>query len=154
MELTMIREMYESHNFSIEESFDNWEDAVRASVKPFINNGIVKPEYADRVVEMVHEYGPYICIAPHIAIPHAMAPELVLSEEAHICFMKVNNPVIFGEGDIERSELFFALCAPSGQAHMQELMVLAEALEDEELIDALLNAKTDADFRELLSITD
>ena len=154
MDLAMIREMYEEGNFSIEESFDNWEEAVSASVRPFIKNGIVMPEYAERVVDMVHEYGPYICIAPHIAIPHAMAPELVLSEEAHICFMKVNTPVVFGEGETEHSELFFALAAPSGQAHLEGLQYLVELLEQDGVTEALLAAKTDEDFRQLLSITE
>lgn len=149
MNLSLIKEMYEQKNFSIEEKFENWEDAVRASVKPFIDNGITKPEYADRVVEMVKEYGPYICICPHVAIPHAMAPELVLSKESHICFMKVNNPVSFSDNEVEKAELFFALAAPSGQAHLEELQTLCTILEEEGVIEALLNAKTEDDFRKI-----
>lgn len=152
MDLSIIKKMYEEGNFMVVDSFDNWEDAVKASVQPFIKNKIVLPEYAERVCNMVKEFGPYICICPHIAIPHAMAPELVLSKESHICFMKVNNTVSFSDNANEKAELFFALAAPSGEQHLESLQTLASLLEEEEVVNALLEAKTDSDFRKIFNI--
>ena len=151
-DFSMIKEMYQKGYFSIHESFDNWKDAVKASVQPFIDKNLVKKEYADRVVEMVEEYGPYICICPHVAIPHAMAPELVMSETSEICFMKVNKPVEFVGESTDYCELFFALCAPSGQKHMEELVKLVDILEQDGVIEALLEAKTEEDFKKLFDI--
>lgn len=146
---SLLKKMYEDKNFIIVDSFDSWEDAVRTSVKPLIDNGIVLPEYSEKVVEMVKEYGPYICICPHVAIPHAMEPSLVLSDKSHICFMKVNHTVSFSNNESEKAELFFSLAAPSGEKHLSELQNVVEFLEEENVIENLLNAKTEEDFKKL-----
>lgn len=150
MDFSILKKIIDHNNFAICESFDNWESAIRASVRPFINNGLVKEAYADRVVGMVHEYGPYICICPHVAIPHAMAPELILTKEPVISFMKVNQPVAFSDKPYEQAELFFALATPSNEQHLEELQVLVNLLEQEGVIEKLLEAKTRADFETLL----
>ena len=136
----------------IADKFDTWEDAVRSSVQPLIDTGDVKPEYADRVVEMVKTYGPYICICPHVAIPHAMAPELVCAKTPQIAFMKVNHAVAFSDRETEKSELFFALSAPSSEHHLTELQTVVELLEEEEVIESLLAAKTEEDFKKLFNM--
>lgn len=152
MDFTILKNIFEQGNFEIYDSFHSWEDAVRASINPFIKNGLVKKEYGDSVVEMVNEYGPYICICPHVAIPHAMAPELVLTKEPIIGFMKVNHPVSFSDKPYEQAELFFALATPSSDKHLEELQVLVSLLEQEGVIEELLKAKTKEDFETLLEI--
>ena len=150
MDFSILKDIIKRGNFTVCESFENWETAVKASVQPFINNGLVKEAYADRVVEMVHEYRPYICICPHVAIPHAMAPELVLTKDPVISFMKVNQPVAFSDKPHEQAELFFALATPSSEQHLEELQVLVSLLEQEGVIEKLLLAKTKKDFEVLI----
>jgi len=152
MGMELLKELYLKKHFLLKEHFDCWEEAVKASVQPLIDTGAVKVEYADRVVEMVKKYGPYICICPHVAIPHAMAPELVCSETPVLCFMKVNDPVKFSDRETECSELFFSLASPSGQAHLEELQILVELLDQEEIVNSLLAAKTEEDFKRLFDL--
>lgn len=152
MDMKLLRELYLKKRFLICESFDNWEDAVRMSVRPLVETEAVKAEYADRVVEMVKTYGPYICICPHVAIPHAAAPELSIAPEPAMSFMKVNTPVRFSDDEEEKAELFFAMSAPSGSEHLDDIQLLVEFLEQDGVIDAILQAKTEEDFKRLLDI--
>ncbi len=148
MNLDYLRELYEKGYFSIHEGFDNWEDALRASIEPLVKDGSIDAKYGDSIVNMVHEYGYYICIAPEICMPHAMDFESVHKTE--ICFMKVNKPVVFDDEENHQSRLFFALCADSGDAHLKNMQKLMELLDQEGLTEALVACETEEDFRKLL----
>ena len=86
MDTTFLKELYEKGYFSIHDKFDDWHDAVRASIEPLIRDGAVRDTYAQSIFNAVKEYGPYICIAPDICLPHAINSGDV--EKTAICFMK------------------------------------------------------------------
>ena len=50
---------------------DRWEDAVRAAGRMLLDCGAVEERYIEAMVETAKDLGPYIVIAPGIAIPHA-----------------------------------------------------------------------------------
>lgn len=49
----------------------NWEEAVRLGGKLLEEDGAVEHSYIDAMVDTVKNMGPYIVIAPGIAMPHA-----------------------------------------------------------------------------------
>lgn len=145
----MLKELFDKGYCSIYDGFSNWEDAVRASVKPLIDAGAVKPAYADSIVESVHKFGPYIVIAPDIAIPHAEDKSNV--NETTICFMKSNTPVVFDPNNHEKdARLFFALASEDEEKHLKNLQDLMECLCDEELMAKIGEAGTLEEIRGLL----
>lgn len=145
----MLKELIDKGYYSIHDGFDNWEDAVRASVQPLIDAGAVKPAYADSIVNSVKKFGPYIVIAPDIAIPHAEDKPNV--NETTICFMKSNTLVVFDPEDHEKdARLFFVLASNDEEKHLKNLEGLMEYLSDEEFIAKLGEAKTLEEIRALL----
>lgn len=148
MNTRFLRELYEKGYFSIYEKFDDWHDAIRACIKPLVNSGAVKETYAQSIFDSVEEYGPYICIAPDICLPHAMNSGNV--NENAICFMKCNTPVVFDEEENHQSRVFFALAANSSEEHLDNMKQLMEMLEQEELVEALINAKTEEEYRRII----
>ena len=52
----------------------SWEEAIKACTT-FIRAKIIEPEYSGYIISNVHEFGPYIVIAPEICIPHASKKE-------------------------------------------------------------------------------
>lgn len=137
----MLREILERGQWSYYEGFDNWEDAVRAAVKPLIDNGAVKPGYADSIVAGVHKFGPYIVITKDICIPHAADAENV--NETTMSFMKTKRPVYFdGEENPDlSSRLFFVLAASDETKHLENLRRLMGYLCDEEFVAKLADAE-------------
>ena len=49
----------------------NWQAAIRKSAEPLVNQGFVTANYPERVIEIAQKDGPYIVIAPKIALSHA-----------------------------------------------------------------------------------
>ena len=54
-----------------EKSAKDWEDAIRIATKDLLAGGYIKESYVDGIIDCVKEFGPYIVIAPDIALPHA-----------------------------------------------------------------------------------
>ncbi len=149
MELEYLKRLYRDGLFDLYESFGTWQEAVKASVSPFLRAGMVEPGYADSILDNVAENGPYIFRAPHICMPHSKAVELV--HAPGVCFVKVNQPVYYDRNDPDTgAELFFAIAAQELNAHLDAVMSLADVFDDEETIQALLDAKTPQDFETLL----
>jgi ascorbate PTS system EIIA or EIIAB component len=150
MKLEYIKSLYQKGLFEIFDGFDTWQEAIIASTHPLIKAGIVEKEYGDSIIESIGEFGPYIFIAPHICMPHSQRTDLV--HEAAVSFVKINKTVYYDkENDPDLSaELFFVIAVKELNSHMNVIMELAQALDDEETINALVEAKNYDDFKKLL----
>ena len=80
------------------------------------------------MIDAVNEFGPYIVIAPHLAIPHAAARENVLKNDMVIAVFK--EPINFGTEN-DPVHLMIGLCALEPGSHLEQLTMLADILEDE-----------------------
>ncbi len=145
----MLKKFVENERICFHQRFESWEDAIKASCQPLINEGAIEDCYVDAVIECVKKYGPYIVIAPNIAMPHSTEGAVGVHKTA-ISFMKVEEPVHFDLNDPEKdARLFFVLAAENHEEHLENMMSLSEMLMNDELVEDLLNAKNKED---LLSI--
>lgn len=67
----MLREIIENGRFSFQKGSLSWEEAIKKACQPLLEQKIIEPEYPGYIISNVHEFGPYIVIAPEICIPHA-----------------------------------------------------------------------------------
>ncbi|MCR6514289.1 MAG: PTS sugar transporter subunit IIA [Clostridium sp.] len=144
----MLKELIEKGRYSFHEGFDSWEDAVKAACAPLEKEKAIEKEYSDLIIESIKKYGPYIVIAPDIAIPHAQEGKGV--NETSICFMKSEKPVNFGEDADYEARLFFVLASVDNNIHLQNLSNMVELISDEEIVEKLLKAKSVEDLKELI----
>ncbi|AGF58105.1 PTS system ascorbate-specific IIA component [Clostridium saccharoperbutylacetonicum] len=141
----MLKELIEKGRISFHDGFDNWEDAIKASCKPLINDGAIEEAYADAIIENVKKYGPYIVIAPNICIPHAQEGVVGVNETA-MCFMRTKNPVHFSDDPEQDARLFFVLASTDNEVHLQNLSNMVGLIEDEAVVDKLLEAECKEDL--------
>lgn len=145
----MIKEILEKGYYRFEEKFENWEDAVRASYLPLLDDGTVEEVYVDAVIECVNKYGPYIVLVPGIAMPHSTEGAKGCNGTA-ISFMKVEEDVDFDPEDPDKkARLFFSLASLDHEQHLANIQALMETLMNEEIIEALLQAKTKGDLEKI-----
>ncbi|MEG0238329.1 MAG: PTS sugar transporter subunit IIA [Clostridium sp.] len=144
----MLKELIEKKRYSFHEGFDNWEDAVRAACAPLEEQNAIEKEYPDLIIESIKKYGPYIVIAPKIAIPHAQEGHGV--NETSMCFMKTNTPVKFSDDEAEDAQLFFVLASTDNDIHLQNLANMVELISDEEVVEKLLKAQNIDDLKDIL----
>lgn len=128
----MFKEKLTKNSILVKDSVSDWKEAVYDSVGLLEKNGLVPEDYKEKIVETVEELGPYIFIAPDIALPHVQYFD---KTEVGVSLLKLNNKVEF---DNERNAvLFFAFSAKDGDSHIQLIQELATFLFDEENVSAL-----------------
>lgn len=117
-----------------------WQEAIRAAGKLLLDSGAVTGDYIEAMVKVAEELGPYIAIAPGIALPHA-ASEAGAKRTA-LSLVKLAVPVNFGNPDNDPVQLVFGLSAVDKQAHIVALQTLAELFLSKELMDQLFGAES------------
>lgn len=122
------------------DEMSTWEEAVQASAEPLLKGGQIKQSYIDGMIESVKEHGPYIVIAPNIAIPHAR-PETG-SVEIGYSIMVLKKPVSFTEDGQNDAALFIALSCVDSDRHIEMLQSIVMVISEQEQQDAILAAST------------
>jgi mannitol/fructose-specific phosphotransferase system IIA component (Ntr-type) len=122
----------------------DWQEAVRAAGDLLVRAGKVEPRYVDGMIRMVQEIGPYIVIAPGVALPHARPEDGV--KEACMSLVTLNPPVPFGNEYNDPVELVVAFGSPDSKGHMEALAELARLLENETALNSLKKATSAQDI--------
>ncbi|WP_411167748.1 PTS sugar transporter subunit IIA [Clostridium sp. MB05] len=144
----MIRELLTEDLVKVNIKASNWEDAVREAGELLYINNKVEKSYIDAMVKTVESMGPYIVMAPGIAMPHAR-PEAGV-KDIGIAIISLEKPVNFGSEDFDPVKLVIALCASESKVHIELLKDLTNILDDEDLINKVDNCKTNIDLRNLI----
>ena len=113
----------------------DWEDAIRAVGSLLVADDAVEPRFVDAMIRVAHEFGPYIVVAPGIALPHARPEDGV--KRASIGMISLAQPVEFGNEENDPVTLVIALAAVDNKQHVQGLAELAAVLGDAENVERL-----------------
>lgn len=143
----MFKELVEKQRIVFAERVGRWEEAIRTAAGPLLREKAIEESYVDAMINCIKEFGPYVVIAPDIAIPHARS-EYGVNQTA-ISFMKLEEPVYFGDGPEYAARLIFVLASAGNNSHLELLSQMAEALSDSAIVQKLLAAKTVEDIRQI-----
>lgn len=117
----------------------DWQEAIKLSAQALVDQKKILPSYVNAIIENVKESGPYIAIAPHVAIPHARQDKGVLDNAIGLAVLK--EPVVFGNPTNDPIKYLFCLSAVDNHKHLQSLTSLAFLLEDKDFYRVLDQAK-------------
>lgn len=144
----MLKDIINRGLYSFQTSFTSWEEAIVTAVQVLVDKGIAEKEYAQYIIDNVHEFGPYIVIAPEICIPHAQERRGV--NDTAVAFMNVVEPVDFGPDAEYKPRLFFVLASTNNEKHLENLSELVSLIEDETIIEDFINARSKEDLEAIL----
>lgn len=120
----------------------DWRAAVRAAGDALVASGATRPDFTTSMVEMVERHGPYIVIAPGLALAHARPSAAVLREGVSV--VRLASPVRFGHPNNDPVRVVIGLALPSADRHVAVVAALANAFNDSDAA-GLLAAAGDAD---------
>jgi ascorbate PTS system EIIA or EIIAB component len=123
------------------------EHAIEMAGELLVASGRSTPEYTDSMIEAVEANGPYIVIAPWIALAHGRPSEAVL--EIGLSLVTLAEPVAFGNEANDPVRLVIGLCATDHDSHIDIMAELATFLGEADSVNSLLNA-VDSDQIRLL----
>jgi len=141
-----LEAMLPAENVRANVSVNSWQQAGDAVGQLLVDSGKIEQCYVDHMKQNVEEIGPYIVVAPGVALFHARPEDGVL--EPCLALITLVEPVEFGHPENDPVDIVIAFGAQNKESHIPALMKLAEQLGNQKVIDRVRNAKTDAALHE------
>lgn len=126
-----------------------WQEAITLAGDALVRSGITTESYTSEMIDTVATLGPYIVIAPGIALAHSRPSPAVL--KTGISWVQLVSPVAFGNPTNDPVSLIIGLAATDHDGHLAIMSALARVLMDEEKMERLGAATTVEDVKVLLS---
>ncbi|MGX5680816.1 PTS sugar transporter subunit IIA [Schumannella luteola] len=127
---------------------DDWRSAVTLAADALAASGAAKPEYAREMIRMIEEHGPYVVIAPGLALAHARPGPTVLQDGLSIVTLR--EPVRFGHPHNDPVSVVLGLAIATPDAHLAAVAAVANVFNDSSAIADLAAATTTAEVQRIM----
>jgi ascorbate PTS system EIIA or EIIAB component len=122
----MDNHYFTKDNVQFQVDAQDWQDAIRLGVSILETNGYVNQLYAEEVIKNVLEYGPYIVIAPGIAIPHTRPENGALAVGMSLITLK--QPIHFQEEE-PPVKVMISFSATDSHEHLEIIKTIVKIAE-------------------------
>lgn len=144
----MPKEILTEDMIQIIPSVHTWEDAIKKAAAPLVRHEFINQQYVQSMIDNVKELGPYIVIAPDIAIAHARPEQNV--NKVGLSLLKLDHGVPFST-DGHYASLVFVLAAVDNDQHLELLSELAAILKDSEKVNQMKRASSVKQLKQLIN---
>ena len=147
--VSLLQDLLSEDNVSFRYPAETWEDVIRHGGQLMVDAGFINPTYTEAMIDVVRDMGPYIVLAPGLAMPHAR-PEMG-AKQVGAALVTLEKPIDFGSPENDPVSVAVFLCAPNKDEHIQLLTDIATLFEDEEFLDAAVNFESIEDVQSFLA---
>ena len=147
--VSLLQDLLSEDNVSFHYPAETWEDVIRHGGQLMVDAGFTELTYTEAMIDVVRDMGPYIVLAPGLAMPHAR-PEMG-AKQVGTALVTLEKPIDFGSPENDPVSVAVFLCAPNKEEHIQLLTDIATLFEDEEFLDAVVNFESIEDVQAFLS---
>jgi len=127
----------------------DWKLAIELAGVGLVASGRCTSEYTQAMIQAFEELGPYMVIAPGIALAHARPSAEVLS--TGLSLVTLSESVHFGNTTNDPVSLVIGLAATDHDGHIDLMASLSELLMDVMKVNMLLQATNLEEVRTLFS---
>lgn len=147
----MALDILTKDKIKVQDQVPDWSQAITEAAQPLLEQDYIETGYIDAMIDSVKEFGPYIVIAPEIAIAHARPEDNV--NKVGLSLLKLNESINFAE-DSHYASLIFVLSATDNSSHLNVLQSLAGLLGNKEVVNQLLESKNSDEIIEIIKEND
>ena len=123
-------------------------EAISIAGELLVRSNRVEIEYVSSMIQAVEEFGPYIVIAPGIALAHGKPSSFVI--ETGLSLLILQEPIEFKHSQNDPVQLIFGLSAIDHSSHISLMAELADFLSNETKVNLLLNSANPQSVRAIL----
>jgi PTS system ascorbate-specific IIA component len=146
--MSMLADAFGEGSILIKESVDNRSAAIEIAGDLLVRSGRARASYVASMLEAVERFGPYIVIAPGIALAHGKPSEDVI--ETGLSLLVLKQAIEFQHSQNDPVQLVFGLAATDHESHIETMAELAEVLSDQQWVNSLLTSSDSEQIRLLL----
>ncbi|MCU1525577.1 MAG: ascorbate transporter subunit [Microbacteriaceae bacterium] len=127
---------------------EDWRAAVRLAGRALVESGAARAGYADEMIRMIEEHGPYVVIAPGLVLAHARPGPEVLADG--LAVVTLATPVFFGHPYNDPVRVVLGLATMSSNDHLESIADLANVFNDSSAIADLAAATSAAEVQRIM----
>lgn len=145
----LIKLLSKNQRIMFEDKPITWVESIEKVSKPLLNESVIKESYVQKMIDNVNGLGPYIVIAPKIALAHARPEDGV--NEMGLSLLITKETVKFSEKEEHNAQLIFSLAATDSVSHLSLLSDLAQIFSDQANINSLCELRTSEEVLQFIS---
>jgi transcriptional antiterminator/mannitol/fructose-specific phosphotransferase system IIA component (Ntr-type) len=130
-------------------SASTWQEAVYLAGEVLYKNGSVERQYIDTMIEIIKKHGPYVVIAPGLALLHARPSDGV--KELSICLVTFKKGVFFGHHKWDPVDILIAFGSTDSKAHIKTLKQLMGLIQNNAVLDNIRKAETPEEVIQIIA---
>ncbi|TNV12483.1 PTS sugar transporter subunit IIA [Buttiauxella sp. B2] len=139
-----MSEIISKKNMRLKISVKDWRQAITEVGCLLESGGHTIADYTQEMIKAVETYGPYIVVAPGIALAHSRPAPSVL--KTGLSLTTLAEPVNFGSEENDPVYIVLGLCAISNNDHLEMISQLVEFLDNEDNIELLKSSNNIQDI--------
>ena len=135
-------------SIKLQQSCVSWRETFELAGLGLVESSRTTSAYTNEMIQAFEELGPYMVIAPGIALAHGRPSESVL--ETGLSLVTLSTPVAFGSTSNDPVSLVIGLAAVDHDSHIDLMAALSELLMSEDTVNFLLKATNESQVRSYL----
>jgi len=145
--MSLLEKAFGQGSILLNQPAADWQQAVRLAGQGLEASGCSTGAYTDAMIAAIDDLGPYVVIAPGLAMPHARPDDSVL--HTGMSLVTLANPVDFGSTN-DPVRVVFALAARDHDRHLELLSEFAGKASNNDFVNSLLSCQSEAQIRTLI----
>jgi PTS system ascorbate-specific IIA component len=147
--MSILSDAFGEGSILIKDSVVDRNQAISIAGELLVASQKVRPEYIESMLEAVEKFGPYIVIAPGIALAHGKPSDAVV--ESGLSLLVIREAIEFKHSQNDPVQLVFGLAATNHESHIEVMAELAEFLSDTQRVNSLLTCSNIEQIRAVIA---
>ncbi|MBC2074107.1 BglG family transcription antiterminator [Listeria marthii] len=145
-----LEELLPKERIAFQESVADWREAIQVASKSLQQEGYISRNYQQAMIENIEKLGPYIVIAPGIALPHASVDDGAY--RVGMSLLRLDKPVSFSSKAKDQVRLIIVLASIDSYTHINALSQLTNLIMKHHLLEQIEQAESAAEIAAMLTI--
>ncbi|MBF2362578.1 BglG family transcription antiterminator [Listeria marthii] len=145
-----LEELLPKERIAFQESVADWREAIQVASKSLQQEGYISRNYQQAMIENIEKLGPYIVIAPGIALPHASVDDGAY--RVGMSLLRLDKTVSFSSKAKDQVRLIIVLASIDSYTHINALSQLTNLIMKHHLLEQIEQAESAAEIAAMLTI--
>lgn len=135
-----LSDLLDEDSILLDSDAGTWKEAIIAAGELLLWKRCITVNYLNSMLDLIHQYGPYIVIAKGIALAHAAPKDGHL--KAGFSMVRLKKPVSFGHTGNDPVSVVFSFTVPDKPAYTSTILNFMHAIRNPDFLTGILSSES------------